>query len=204
MTHHPIAGVLEKLRNSDHHMRRLQAAILPYLDDRSNVAIVVERDTGDSGRGTFRFKVVRHPPLEFSVIAGDVIHNLRSSLDYIIDALVRDNGHTPTFQNLYPISVDKDAFAMALKKGRLYGVHERALKGVDGFQPYQLSTKARPRHPLTHLHKLSNHDKHHVLALSALNASFVWKFVGAGGRVLRTDQTTEPVRDDAAEGFGRK
>ena len=195
MTHHPLAGVIHKLRNADFHMHRLKAAILPYLDDGSNVTIIPEADADNSGRGRFRFKVIRHPPLEFSAIAGDAIHNLRSSLDYIIHALVRDNGKVPSFQNLYPICKDTDAFAAALKQGRLYGLSERAVRGIDGFQPYQVSPQKRAMHPLMQLHKLSNHDKHHMLALSSHNASFVWKFVDASNRILGSGKTTEPVRD---------
>jgi hypothetical protein len=46
-----------------------------------------------------------------------------------------------------------------------------------------------------HLHTLSNRDKHHMLAISALNAEYTWRFVARDGRVLRSDKTTEFVHE---------
>jgi hypothetical protein len=191
MSHHPLAGVVEKLRNADDHLHRLQAETLLYLNSGPNASILGERDANNSGRGCLRFNVIREPPLKLAAIAGDVVHNLRSALDYFIEELVKRDGHTPTFQHLYPICATPEGFTQALKSGRLYGVHKRAVRFIEGIQPYQVNPEARPKHPLIHLHQLSNRDKHHMLAISALNAEFVWSFVDQSGRVLRSDKTTE-------------
>jgi hypothetical protein len=195
MIYHPLAGVVEKLRNADDHMHRLERATLLYLNSRTNASILSERDAGDSTRGRLRFKVLHQPPLKLAAIAGDVVHNLRSALDYFVEELVKRNGHKPTFQHQFPICANHEGFTDALKKGRLYGVHARAVRAIEGFQPYQVKPEAQPRHPLIHLHTLSNRDKHHMLAISALNAEFVWKFVAKDGRVLRSDKTTETIHD---------
>jgi hypothetical protein len=192
---HPLAGVVEKLRNADEHLLRFQAEALAYLNGGPNASILTERDTDDSGRGRLRLKVHREPPLKLAAIAGDVVHNLRSSLDYIVVELVKANGHAPTFQHQFPISATPGGFADALKKGRLYGVHERAVRAIDQFQSYHVKPQFRAKYPLLHLHKLSNRDKHHMLALSALNGGFAWTFVGAGGRVVRDEQSTEAIFD---------
>lgn len=195
MLTHPLAGVVEKLRNADENLLRLEAATLLYLNSTANAALLAERDAHDSTHGRLRFKVLRQPPLKLAAIAGDVVHNLRSSLDYIIEELVKKNGHTPTFQHQFPICVSPDGFSQAIRKGRVYGIIDRAVRAIEGFQPYQVNPEARHRHPLAHLHTLSNRDKHHMLAISALNASCEWKFVARDGRVLGSDQTTEPVHD---------
>ncbi len=195
MFSHPLAGVVTKLRNADDHLRRLEAESLAYLNSGSHAALLAESDPNNSGRSWLRFKVRQQPPLKFAAIAGDVVHNLRSALDYFVEEMVRLNGETPGFTHLYPICQTPDAFKSEVGKGRLKGVAPNAMRAVEGFQPYQVKPEARPRHPLTHLHKLSNRDKHHMLAISALNAACSWTFVDESGRVLRSDQTTEPVAD---------
>jgi hypothetical protein len=194
MAQHPLAGVITKLRNADNHLHRLQAETLSYLQEGSpNAAIASEVDTNDRTRGRLRLKVLREPPLKLAAIAGDVVHNVRSSLDYIVEELVKREGKTPSVQHQFPICVKADSFKSELGKGRLHGVDRRAVKAIEGFQPYQVKAEARSRHPLLHLHRLSNRDKHHMLAIAALNAEFVWKFVGTSGRILRAEQTTEAV-----------
>ena len=193
-TDHPLVGVIEKLKNADDHLHRLAAETRLYLSHQTNGSILSELDPHDKSRGNLKFHVLRQPPLKLAAIVGDVVHNLRCSLDYIVEELVKRNGHQPTFQHQFPICVDKNAFEQALKKGRLYGVHEKAVWAIEQFQPYHLSDAAQKRHPLKWLHILSNRDKHHVLAVSALNAELVWKFVTKDGRVLQEGRT-----DNAAQ-----
>ncbi len=195
MTDHPLAGVVVKLRNADEHMRRLEAATLAYLNGQPNAAIVSERNPNDSTRGLLLLKVIRQPPLEIAAITGDVVHNLRSALDYFVEELVKRNGHSPGVRHLFPIAKTPNDFKSAIGQGRLQGVHERAVRAIEGFQSYNVKPFARPTHPLNHLHTLSNRDKHHVLAISALNAESVWNFVAPDGRILRSDATTEPIHD---------
>lgn len=103
MSLHPLAGVVEKLRNANEHIHRLQDATLLYLNSGPNAAIVSERDASDSTRGRLCFKVLRQPPLKIAAIAGGAVHNIRSALDYFIEELVKGNGHTPGFQHRFPI-----------------------------------------------------------------------------------------------------
>ena len=194
MTLHPLAGVSEKLRNADDHLHRLQDAALAYLNSGPNASIIGEHDPDDSTRGVFRFNVLTEPPLKLAAIAGDAVHNMRSALDYFVEEAVKANGARPTFNHGFPVAATADAFKSALGKGKLLGISKKAANLVEGFQPYQVKPEARDRHPLAMLHALSNRDKHHMLAISALNASLVWSFVADDGRVLRADRTTKPVR----------
>jgi hypothetical protein len=168
---------------------------LEYLNSGPNASILSERDHSDSTRGRFRFKVLRQPPLPLATIAGDVVHNLRCPLDYFIEECVKRNNRSPNTAHQFPICSTPELFAKAVDKGRIDGVLPRSIKAIEGFQPYQVKPEARRRHPLTHLHKLSNRDKHHMLTISALNADFTWRFVTQDGRVLRSDKTTEPIHD---------
>ena len=197
MSSHPLAGVVVKLRNADHHLQRLHAATRAYLDSGSKTAqIIAERDPSDRTRGHLRFKVLIEPPLEIAVIAGDIVHNLRCSLDYIVEELVKLAGHTPTRSHQFPICATAEGFTQALEKGKVYGISKDGIDAIKHFQPYEMKPKGSAIPPLLLLHKLSNRDKHHMLAICALNAYCVWSFVGKKtGRVLRSDRTTEPVRN---------
>jgi len=192
---HPLAGVVEKLRNADEHFQRLEATLLEYLGGTLKGTVRSEFDPNDSTRGLLRFMVLQQPPLKVAAIVGDVVHNLRCSLDYMVEELVKRNGHTPGFQHQFPICIAPGAFVQALKKGRLYGVHESAVRAIDRCQPYHADPDMRERHALNWLHMLSNRDKHHMLAVSALNAGLGWAFVAHGGHTLSEGHTTERVGD---------
>jgi hypothetical protein len=97
MTHHPLAGVIEKLRNADAHLHRLYGETLAYLNNGSNAAIWPEQDASDHTRGRLVFRVLRQPPLGIAAIAGDIVHNLRSPLDYLVEELVNSAEMCPLF-----------------------------------------------------------------------------------------------------------
>ena len=61
-------------------------------------------------------------PVEWSVIIGETLYNMRSALDHLIWQLVLANGHTPGRHNQFPIS--KDCQHWQQEKDRL-------LKGVS-------------------------------------------------------------------------
>lgn len=192
---HPLAGVIEKLRNADEHLHRLHAAAQGYLEGELKGTIQSEYDPDDATRGHLRFIVLQQPPLRLATIVGDVVHNLRCSLDYIVEELVKRNGHVTTVQHQFPICVERTAFEKAVTSGRLRGVEEAAVRAINECQPFHAPQHRREDHSLRWLHLLSNQDKHRVLAVSALNAGLAWQLVAKGGRALREGRTTEPVRD---------
>jgi hypothetical protein len=77
----------------------------------------------------------------------------------------------------------------------LDGVSKFGIRVIDAFQPHHVKPESLAKCQLLHLHKLSNRDKHHMLAISTLGAEFAWSFVAADGRVMRTDQTDAPRYD---------
>jgi hypothetical protein len=103
--------------------------------------------------------------LRLGVIFGDVVHNLRCALDYIVPELARASGTLPTEQHEFPIFISREKYLAAVgdpaigKKGRkLRGiVHGRDI--IESLQPYheQPDPKANL---LWHVHSFSNADKH--------------------------------------------
>jgi len=105
-----------------------------------------------------------------SAILGDVIHNLRCVLDYVVTALVDASRTQLTTSHQFPIFKDAGRYAekvgsktQALPGGPLRGV-THGLTVVEGWQPYY--TQPNPRtDPLWGIHRFSNADKHRQPAL---------------------------------------
>jgi len=196
MALHPLAGVISKLRRADEHLVVLYNEIRRYMND-SPYGLAGHRDTGD-GKPGFTFHFTKQPPLYLSVIIGDIVHNLRGSLDYIAHELTVNNGAVPTRQTQFPISLSQDDFinqAISLKK--LNTVSPKALKVVSAFQPYRLDEDKRTLHFLWQLAKLSNMDKHHTLALSAFAAEARTVFTHPDGRTFVSEFKDGLVYDGA-------
>lgn len=105
----------------------------------------------------------KKPPVKLSLLVGDFIQNLRSSLDYLARALVVTTGGTP---------VDKGAgtsYPVIMKNPRktisIAGCDdERVSSLLEGTQPYQIEDPSV--HPLARLNFLANEYKHRELRIS--------------------------------------
>ena len=119
----------------------------------------------ESGSDCFRPRVVTDPvPTEpFSIIIGDVLHNLRSTLDHLAYALAAK--HTSPLPDdiaktsEFPIFAHDDADAIAR---RIRGIHPGAQAIIKMLQPYHRG-KDFALDRLWMLHELSNIDKHRLL-----------------------------------------
>ena len=188
MSHHPLAGVIEKLRRSDAHLILLYHKITAYVRG-APFMLTAERDS--DGNGLFIFQVLREPPMEFATIVGDVVHNVRSALDYLAHEAIKRNGFPPANPKRiqFPIcGTVRDFDNEAINLGRLCGISHFGYRIVDAFQPHQM----RPPftfevHPLWHLHKLSNLDKHQTLNLSSLGTYCRWRYLTQDDRLLGED-----------------
>lgn len=83
------------------------------------------------------------PPLRLGLICGDVVHNLRCALDYIIWQLVLKEGNQPTKFNAFPIREDREKFLNLLNKrasprNPLHGIESSTvLEVIKEMQPYK-------------------------------------------------------------------
>lgn len=94
-------------------------------------------------------------------ILGDVMHNLRCALDYIITALVEASGAALTTRHQFPVFRTEAGYLSRVvhkKDGALQGI-DHGLTIVRGWQPYKLKPDPR-QDPLWHIHRFNNADKH--------------------------------------------
>lgn len=126
--------------------------------------------------------------LRLSAIAGDVHHNLRSALDYIIAALVTASGAALTKQQ-FPLFEDRAKYREKVAdgdrpiKGGNLGNVKYGLAIIESVQPYH--TKPDPvADPLAHLNRFSNSDKHRQIATYAAVPSDIQLGVEHDGVVI--------------------
>lgn len=196
---HPLAGVIAKVRRADAHLILLYNEVRKYLESAPHV-MDTKRDA-QNGDGLFILRLTREPPLDFSTIIGDVVHNLRCSLDYIAAELIKSNGFPTTRLTQFPIcETETDFFNESIAKRRLTGIAVRPFNRIALLQPYQSGPQKFRIHPFWILHKLSNFDKHHALNLSALSTRCEWRYITKFGRLITHDAVHRPMHDGAILG----
>lgn len=111
----------------------------------------------------YHYKIINlHPlPSDINVVFGDVIHNLRSALDYIAFDLATKYGANRNFTG-FPFHESSENFINEIKNGRLSCVPD-ALKSV--FLATETFRNGKGAN-LWHLNKLDIIDKHRMLLAS--------------------------------------
>ena len=120
----------------------------------------------------------------FSLMLGDGIQNLRSSLDHLAFELARiyTNPLSEEFARKVQFPVIGDETSRGVQGSgpamfrdnavqMLQAIHPKAKAVIEGLQPYQRGRDYRS-HPLWILNELSNIDKHRMLHITA------WNFAG--------------------------
>ena len=95
-------------------------------------------------------------PIEYSVRLGEIVYNLRSSLDQLIWQLVNANYRIPSHRNEFPVFDDELRFNKA-EKTKLAGISLRCLAKIKEMQPFRKNDKWSA---LKTVHSLCNMDKH--------------------------------------------
>ena len=163
-----------KLSRAREHLDELQRKLRVALDKQSPYAFRYELDPQTGWCGIFLTPTSFSEP-RLGCIFGDVVHNLRCALDYIVTECVSAENRAVTAKNEFPIFLDTARYKAsvydlklgppALKKnGPLEGVGNPAAELFEELQPYH----TQPDPSMTALwtiHQLSNSDKHRDLSL---------------------------------------
>jgi hypothetical protein len=159
-------GCFAKIARADEHINNLGPELDTFVAANYHAYRVVPEFNRESGEYTitaFDDGGINHP-LRFSVIIGEVVHQLRSSLDHVIWALASVRHTNPPARIGFPICESPKAFERAMKQGMLSGITVKARTIVDSLQPYR---HVQPRRSfLFRLHHLSNTEKHRLLIVT--------------------------------------
>jgi hypothetical protein len=168
-----------KLRRVDEHMNALDESIKAFLEPKPYGARrILERDGAEH---VFVWDGYIEPPDDFGLIAGDAIHNLRSSLDHLALALAiagaSTKGVSMTQKKVariqFPVVASPSEFAEQLRRGRLEYVEPAVQAFIEDSQPYRMTPKAPKANNLFVLSALDNADKHRVLTTAGLASSIM-------------------------------
>jgi hypothetical protein len=104
------------------------------------------------------------PPLRWSAMVGDMIHNLRSCLDVAVYQLVEQNSGIATEDHGFPMSKAAHLYPGNADK-KTAGIHSSARLRIDAAKPYPGGND-----DLRLVHTLDIEDKHHLLLALAAGA----------------------------------
>lgn len=115
----------------------------------------------DEDQSRYVFKAFFAPmPIRFSTLVGEIIHNLRSSLDHLVWALALKHNSNPAFKIQFPICLKPTNYEKAINTGILKGISKSSCALIEASQPYRARASDPINHPLSIINSLSNHDKH--------------------------------------------
>lgn len=97
-------------------------------------------------------------PIDFPVIVGDALQNMRSALDHLACHLVSVGGGMVQTRTSFPIARSMEEYTSANFRRKIEGMRPEAANTIDGFQPYKGGNFL-----LWELHELNRIDKHRLL-----------------------------------------
>jgi hypothetical protein len=153
--------IINKFNWASGHVEKFEQTMHYFAKDYPNI-LVHELDN-ETGEKVCRVNEVPVLPDTFSLIMGDALHNLRSTLDYLVCELVRVQGNEPTTQTAFPIFDNQELYQKG-KARRTKGMSTVAVEAIDRIEPW----RDGEGHMLWRLHKLNNIDKHRILLTMAL------------------------------------
>lgn len=154
---------------------------------------------------TAKVHIKNAPDPMWGVRIGEVIHNCRSALDYVIwELYILNNRRAPiTKQNQFPVFETQLGFNNRGVGKFLDGIGSRAIDLIKSEQPFPKNeggTGEGIKSPLWHLHELSNADKHRRIYLtSALIEEFKFTFPPLKQSVIVRNQVRSnpgPIKED--------
>ncbi len=155
-----LDGPRAKLTYAKRHQDTLVSAINDWLG--SNPYLIEPHFDSATGWIEMRLREVHPPPIEFGLIFGDMINNLRGALDHLVWQLVLANQKTPTDGTGFPIVKREENWERAAAS-RLARVDERWIREIRSLQPFHDGPDA-PKHPLAVLDHANNINKHRVIS----------------------------------------
>jgi hypothetical protein len=163
---YPLEGVWGKFGRADEHLHAFDEEANAFLQGGAYQARGQLND--EATEYVVRTRINKQAPLQWALIVGDAIQNLRAALDHLLCQLVWFNGREPTRGNEFPMFVrepitanDRRAWERDLK-----GVHPEHRTRIEWMQPYHADEPEN--RPLALLAELSNADKHRIVLPNAL------------------------------------
>jgi hypothetical protein len=160
-----LTGARLKVDRAQMHLDALQSAALKWQGQAPEPSFVV--DVEDEGRvHIVRVSGVPEVPVAWAGVLGDMLHNLRSSLDHLAWQLVIAGGGEPNRHTYFPILKKRADRSVT---SALKGAPVEAVERIRELQPYvRCASQAEFRNDALHMiQSLNIADKHRLLVLCA-------------------------------------
>lgn len=196
-----------------HHQRRLDRALhhLESLESvrdawlRKNPYRTWTEPDVDPRKKLLWVEALDQPPAELSLIVGDCLHNLRSSLDNLMLelAMVYKRGRVSKSiegDSQFPIlttDIAKDPEVFQKFKRMTRGIDPLAKTVIEGLQPYKRGERFATNDPLWKLNELYNTDKHRLPHVVLLGTAYLSFWVPAGPGADEVETSFNPIEDRA-------
>jgi hypothetical protein len=154
-----LSGSKAKIARANEHFGALKSEVEAVINQRKPYTSRIDYDQQSKCYSLIMLSGDFNEP-RLGIIVGDLIHNLRSALDYIISALVEVSHSTLMAGNQFPI-FDNDGDYAKRSPRMLAGV-KHGLSEIEAVQPFK---QGAPQHdPLFLINYFSNADKHRVIS----------------------------------------
>lgn len=157
--------ILKKLERAEEHILEIELEVRRFLDDGPRRSF--PNNDPKAAEAFESFTSNRVVPVRVSILTGEVIYQLRSSLDHLVCALVEREGGKISGGHQFP-TVEKEP-----KTDKEVASYERQIQGIrrpevlqiiEHYQPYS-QEQPSGGYWLRVLKRLSNRDKHRALIL---------------------------------------
>jgi hypothetical protein len=149
-----LVEINAKIERAKNHLLDLNTEIKKFIQTKPyEVEDYDEEETGDR---VWIVHVRSEPPIQLGAIVGDLLNNLRSSLDYLVFELAERRGGSKLY---FPICNTADEFDSAITKIEKFILCNEAIQILREVQAY----KGGGGHGLWQLHQLNRREKHRFL-----------------------------------------
>ena len=189
-----LVGIHAKLRRADEQIQQITDEAHRLCNDVRDGIVREVRDDVDEQSWKYRGPTPT-VPVEWSVIIGETLYNMRSALDHLIWQLVLTNGQTPGRHNEFPIAID-DRHWQKDKDRMLKGVSQRHQAMIRYLQPFTGRTNLPfDGSKLKVLDDLSNIEKHrHLVATVIASRGIERKILGVTQPELSDFDSDPPLK----------
>lgn len=187
---HPLYNVRGKISRAEEHIDALASYTAESLGDRFkriSIGLYYDRDAGEHVLYVSKMPDLSTELQRASLILGDAVHNLRSSLDHLVCQLAiahTKNNVRKMGAIQFPIC-DTEDFWKQQKARRLQEVAPDDCTKIQRFQPFMGKDLERSIgkafHPLVMLRYLSNLDKHQRIIKVAIPTASIFTLTQYGG-----------------------
>lgn len=156
----PLEGIKLKVERANRQIKEIEQIVIRFLADNPR-ALVIEDDAA-KGKRLYKIKAFKKPPVEISVIAGEVLYHLRSALDQLVECACIKRGRAELFRSGFVIERTEKEFKTTIGKRKIEQIFPDLANLLISLKPYKRGCDA-----LWLIHILNSADKHKVLVTTA-------------------------------------